>query len=155
MLFWEPRNYCDSEDQKTTEYISKQCLVQMNVIQALPLSLSPIFQEDFFGGWKFRAANRENSGWKMIPKIPVVYKRLCKYILMTCTYILVYTIPSIQSTATSTATSQCRELPSYTVNSHQIPWNPCMYQVWLLLYSVYASICEFMRVQNILTKCAW
>jgi hypothetical protein len=41
-------------------------------------------------------------------RFTAVFKRLCRYILMTCT-------------ATSTATSQCREpreLPSYTVNSH-------------------------------------
>ena len=55
-------------------------------------------------------------------------------------------------------------------NSHHIPYQPCIYQVcpfisWAdLLCLVYASlwkymssydgICEYMRVQNILTKCA-
>ncbi len=97
---------------------------------------------------------------------------------MTSKYILVYTIavPVFDYYALQ-ATSLC-ELPSYTVNSHhntvKLPSYtlpslhiPGMTTLILSIYRCipsydgiyfyipsYDGICEYMRVQNILTKCA-
>ena len=87
---------------------------------------------------------------------------------MTSKYILVFDYYALQYCKHKRQATSPRELPSYTVNSHhntkKLPsytlstvYIPGITTLILSIYRCipsYDGICEYMRVQNILTKCA-
>ncbi len=79
-------------------------------------------------------------------RFTVVLKRLCRYILMTCKYILVYTLPehcyvhcNVTVPWTLLFPVNCHHIPWTPIiiprNSHHIPYRPYIYQVWPCIYS--------------------
>ncbi len=104
------------KDLSDTEYMC----INTKYTLGLPLNISYTSVYDII----YQVYDRIQEYMTVYTRFTVLLNCLCRYILMTCKYILV------PSTATSTVTAQCcnsRELPSYTVNSHHIQWTPIIY----------------------------